>query len=56
MILGLVHYLEDMLKRLVLWSPVQQIVLKYDTRAGTLPGRHAGEAGTVAPIPADTEV
>jgi hypothetical protein len=26
MILGLVHYLEDMLQRLVLWSPIQQII------------------------------
>ncbi len=55
MILGLVHYLEDMLQRLVLWPPVQQI-LKYDTGAGTLPGRHVADAGTVAPSPADTEV
>jgi hypothetical protein len=55
MILGLVHYLEDMLERLVLWPPVQQI-LKYDTEAGTIPGTHAGEAGTVVPSPADTEV
>ncbi len=55
MILGLVHYLEDMLERLVLWSPVQQM-LKYDTGAVTLPGRHAVEAGTVVPSPADTEV
>jgi hypothetical protein len=26
MILGLVHYLEDMLERLILWPPVQQII------------------------------
>ncbi len=35
-----------------MWSPVQQI-LNYDTGAGTLPGRHAGAAGTVVPSPAD---
>jgi hypothetical protein len=55
MILGLVHYLEDMLERLVLWPPVQQI-LKYDTGAGTIPGRHAGAAGTEVPSTAETEV
>jgi hypothetical protein len=55
MILGLVHYLEDMLERLVLLPSVLQI-LKYDTWTGTLPGRHAGEAGIVVPSPADTEL